>query len=165
MLPVFALGPSLCAGMGLAPVVVGPFLVVPSCETVPSGLSNQLVSDLEGTKRDDIVLSRQKYECTDNLGFFFGPGRPRSLMGPFGSIEGGARLRPVTALPPRLRLSTLGGASELPSVVSAVGGTGVALDSDDLSLTSGGGADGEGSTVLGITAGLVETMSDGKVDS
>ena len=92
---------------------------------------------------------------TYNLGFFFGPGRPRSLIGPVGSIVGGARFRPGAATPPLRRLSAFGGASELLSVPSpATSGTGVAFDSDDFSAISGGGSEGEGSTRGGVAIGF-----------
>jgi hypothetical protein len=84
--------------------------------------------------------------CTYSLGFFFGPGRPRSLIGPFGSIDGGARFLPLTAAPPLLRRSTLGGARLLLSIPSMfIGGTGVPFDSLVFSTNSGGCTDGEGS--------------------
>lgn len=78
-------------------------------------------------------------EYTYSLGFFLGPGLPRSLGGALGSIEGGARFRPVEVPPLDFFFaSALGGANELPSVSSlAFEGIGVELDSDDLSAVSG----------------------------
>lgn len=104
--------------------------------------------------------------CTDNLGFFLGPGRPRSLGGALGSIAGGALLRPVALAPPLFRLpSTLGGgANELGSCSSlAVDGRGVEFDSDVLSALSGGWTEGEGSglTAAGTSAGnLLRASAD-----
>ena len=98
-----------------------------------------------------VFMSIVSRGCTYSLGFFFGPGLPRSRGGPLGSIAGGARLRPVTVPPPRFRLpSTLGGgASELVSFSSfAFDGIGVEFDSDDLSALSGGWIDGEGSALM-----------------
>jgi len=105
------------------------------------------------------------YCYTYSLGFFFGPGRPLSLIGPFGSIEGGARFRPFAAGPPLLRLlSTLGGASELWSAASLLAeGTGVAFDSDVFPVDSGGCIDGVVSIFGGCADGLGVT-SEGKRD-
>lgn len=66
-----------------------------------------------------------------------------------GSIDGGARLRPLTAAPPLFfLLSPLGGASEFGSAGSlAVDGLGVAFESDDLSA-SGSCMAGEGSFLM-----------------
>jgi len=94
-------------------------------------------------------------EPSGSLGFFFGPGLPRSLGGALGSIIGAALLRPVAAPPPLLRLpSTLGGgASELGSGVSApVAGTGVELESSDLEGGEGSGCEivGAESTILAL---------------
>jgi hypothetical protein len=104
--------------------------------------------------------------CTYSLGFFFGPGRPRSLMGPFGSMDGGARFLPLTWPPPRFRLSpALGGASELLSVTSVVvGGMGVELDSDDFSAGSGACMEGVGSALGGVVDDL-GVLSDGYCES
>ena len=103
--------------------------------------------------------------CTYNLGFFFGPGLPLSLGRTFGSIAGGARLRPVTVPPPLLLLlSDFGGASELGSGSSLpFDGSGVALDSDDLSADSGGWTDGDGSGLM--DADEVGFTSDGNCAS
>jgi len=80
-------------------------------------------------------------------------------------MEGGARFRPLTCPPPLFRLSTLGGARELVSVPSAVVvvlvGTGVAVDSDDLSAGSGACMDGVSSSVGGVGDGL-GVLLDGK---
>lgn len=91
---------------------------------------------------------------THSLGFFLGPGLPRSRMGALGSMDGGALLRPVTAAPPLFfRPSILGGASELGSAASlVVGGIGVALESEALSTTSCC-TDGDGSA-CGFADGL-----------
>lgn len=105
--------------------------------------------------------------CTHNLGFFFGPGLPLSLIGALGSMDGGALLRPVTAAPPLFFLpSTLGGASELGSAASVlVGGMGVALESDVLSTVSDGCADGDASALMacglggGVAAGYCARLS------
>lgn len=78
-------------------------------------------------------------------------------------MAGGARFRPVTVPPPLLLflLSAFGGAKELASVSSfAFNGSGVELDSDDFSVWSGGGTDGDGSIVGGDGDGGL--MSDGK---
>lgn len=95
-------------------------------------------------------------EWTYNLGFFFGPGLPRSRGGASGSIAGGARFRPVIVPPPRFRLPSTfgGGASELGSLSSlAFDGMGVELDSDVLSALSGGWTDGDGSALMrGLTS-------------
>jgi hypothetical protein len=100
---------------------------------------------------------------TYSLGFFLGPGLPRSRGGAFGSIDGGARFRPVMVPPPRfLLLSVLGGARDLGSPSSLLKeGMGVALDSDDLSALSGGCTDGEDSGLMSCVAG----PSDGKAAS
>ena len=93
------------------------------------------------------MLSRVRY--TYSLGFFFGPGLPRSLGGALGSIIGAALLRPAAA-PPLFRLPSTfgGGASELGSGVSApVAGTGVAA------LESSGFEAGEGSGCVIVGAG------------
>ena len=106
----------------------------------------------------DVVFSVLGYcvECPYNLGFFLGPGLPRSRGGAFGSMDGGARFLPLTAPPPLFRLpSTLGGgASELGSCSSLTfDGMGVVFDSDDLSALSGGWTDGDGSSVMrGLTS-------------
>lgn len=119
MAPVLAFGPNLCAGIALAGLAPFAFSVVRSM--VPSG----------------------------NLGFFLGPGRPRSRGGAFGSMEGGARFRPLAVAPPLFFLpSTLGGASELLSTTSLPCGTGVAFESDDLSATSGSCTDGDASFLM-----------------
>ncbi len=82
-----------------------------------------------------------------------------------GSIEGGARLRPVIVPPPRrLLLSVLGGAREFGSVSSlVVDGMGVELDSDDFSVLSGGCIDGDGSGLM--TLGVAGLTSAGKAAS
>lgn len=95
---------------------------------------------------------------TYNLGFFFGPGLPRSLGGALGSITGGALFLPATAPPPLFLLPSTfgGGASEFGSGVSAlVPGTGVAFDSDDFSA-----GDGTGCTTDGVGAGWSLVMVD-----
>jgi hypothetical protein len=90
---------------------------------------------------------RQK-EYTHSLGFFLGPGRARSLIGAFGSMDGGALFRPDGAAPPLLFFaSAFGGARVLPSPASAPG-IGVAFDSDDLSTPSGSCIDGEASPFM-----------------
>jgi hypothetical protein len=91
---------------------------------------------------------------THNLGFFFGPGLPRSRGVPSGSIVGGALLRPLTApaAPPRLRLPSTfgGGASEFGSGVSAVVvAAGVEFDSEDFSAD-----EDSGGTIAGIESGF-----------
>lgn len=101
---------------------------------------------------------------TYSLGFFLGPGLPRSRGGALGSMEGGARFRPVTVPPPLFRLpSTLGGGtSELGSCSSLpFGGMGVEFDSDDLSALSGGWTEGDGSVLMeGLTsAGNWDSLS------
>lgn len=101
---------------------------------------------------------------THNLGFFFGPGLPRSLGGTLGSMEGGARFRPETPPAPPLFLlpSTLGGASVLPSPSSLpAAGTGVALDSDVLSARLGG-IDGDASGLSDDTVGFAAGLACGK---
>lgn len=100
----------------------------------------------------------RKSRCTHNLGFFLGPGLPLSLGGAFGSITGGALLRPATAPPPRLRLPSIfgGGASEFGSGVSApVAGTGVEFDSSDFSP-----GEGTGGATEGVCSGLVAVGVD-----
>ena len=112
-----------------------------------------------------VVLAVLSGMCTYSLGFFLGPGLALSLGGAFGSIDGGARFRPVTVPPGFLRLlSGFGGANELVSCSSlAVDGKGVELDSDDFSADSGGCTDGDGSTWTGDgEAGLT---SDGNCAS
>jgi len=100
---------------------------------------------------------------THNLGFFFGPGRLLSRIGPFGSMEGGARFRPVTPAPPLLRRSPLGGASVLVSVPSVtVGGIGVPFESDALSADSVGGSEGDGVGLAMGAGGGLGAMLDGK---
>lgn len=103
---------------------------------------------------------------TDNLGFFFGPGRPFSLIGPLGSIEGGARLRPDVPGAALFLLSpALVGADEsLPSVPSTGAALGVAFDSDDLSVGSGGATEGDGSALVGVADDLDDggATSEGK---
>jgi hypothetical protein len=99
--------------------------------------------------------SCRAFRCTHSLGFFFGPGLPRSLGGALGSIMGAALLRPVAAPPPLFRLpSTLGGgARELGSGVSApVAGAGVVLESSDFEGGEGSGCAivGAGSTTLAL---------------
>lgn len=91
---------------------------------------------------------------TYSLGFFLGPGRPRSLGGALGSMDGGARLRPVPDAPPLLRFASAlpGGAKVSASATSVPFGTGVAFESDDLSACSDGCADGEGSFLIDGTA-------------
>jgi len=98
---------------------------------------------------------------TYNLGFFLGPGLPLSLGGALGSMIGGALLRPATAAPPLFFLpSTLGGGTrEFGSGVSALAaGTGVALDSDDLSAGEGAGCTTEG---VGADCPWEEVDADG----
>ena len=65
-------------------------------------------------------------------------------------MAGGARLRPVIVPPPLfLLLPDFGGANELGSVSSLTfDGTGVELDSDVLSVLSGGWTDGDGSGLM-----------------
>jgi hypothetical protein len=92
---------------------------------------------------------------THSLGFFFGPGLPRSLGGALGSIIGAALLRPDAVPPPLFRLPSTfgGGARELGSGVSApVAGTGVELESSDLDGGEGSGCAivGAGSTFLAL---------------
>ena len=102
-----------------------------------------------------------------SLGFFFGPGRPRSFGGASGSIAGGARLRPVPAEPPFFFLpSPCSGALELVSTLSiSTGGTDAPFESDDLSVESGGGADGDGSVLMGLVEGdLVVVEFDGNCE-
>lgn len=67
-------------------------------------------------------------------------------------MAGGARLRPVMVPPPLLLLgSAFGGANEFWSVWSLpFEGSGVELDSDDLSALSGGWTDGDGSGLMVI---------------
>lgn len=90
---------------------------------------------------------------THSLGFFLGPGRPRSRGGALGSIDGGARLRPVAVAPPLFLLpSALGGASEFGSAASVPAGTGVAFESEDLSASSGSCTDGDASFLMDGTA-------------
>lgn len=94
-----------------------------------------------------------------SLGFFFGPGLPFSLGGAFGSITGGALLRPATAPPPLLRLPSIlgGGAREFVSGVSApVAGIGVETDSSDLSPGEGTGGAMEGVTSVVGSVGVEE---------
>ena len=99
---------------------------------------------------------------TYSLGFFFGPGRPRSRGGALGSIDGGARFRPVPDAPPLFRLpSALGGASVLGSTASVPLGTGVAFESDDFSAVSDGCADGDGSFLMDGIAEALGGLSDG----
>jgi hypothetical protein len=68
-------------------------------------------------------------------------------------MAGGARLRPVIVPPPRFRLPSTfgGGASELGSLsLSSLtfDGRGVELDSEVLSVLSGGWTDGDGSALV-----------------
>jgi hypothetical protein len=102
-----------------------------------------------------VRVAATHFEYTYSLGFFFGPGLPRSLGGALGSIMGAALLRPVAAPPPLFRLpSTLGGgARELGSGVSApVAGAGVVLESSDFEGGEGSGCAivGAGSTTLAL---------------
>lgn len=148
MAPVFALGPSLCAGIALAGLA--PFALSVVRSIVPSGLGRVLVR-VKGhwMACEDVSQASRHAIVTYSLGFFLGPGRPRSRGGAFGSIEGGARFRPVAVAPPLFFLpSDLGGASELGSTTSLACGTGVALESDDLSATSGNCTDGDGSFLM-----------------
>lgn len=102
-------------------------------------------------------------------GFFLGPGRPRSLGGALGSMDGGARLRPVPGAPLlRFASALLGGARVSASATSVPFGTGVAFESDDLSACSDGCADGEGSFLIDGTAearASGEAVSDGQLES
>jgi len=85
-------------------------------------------------------------------------------MGPFGSIDGGARFLPATAAPPLRRLSIFGGAKPLLSPPSTlVVGMGVPFDSEILSTDSGGCTDGDG-WVLIIGADGFGVLSDGHRD-
>lgn len=105
---------------------------------------------------------------THSLGFFLGPGRPLSRIGACGSMDGGARLRPLTAAAPLFLLpSTFGGASVLLSVASLPdAGTGVAFDSDDLSADSGGRTIGVESSLMELVDGrLIVVESDGNRDN
>lgn len=77
-----------------------------------------------------------------------------------GSIDGGARFRPLP-LPFFPLWSGLGGANELGSIASVpLVGIGVAFDSDDLSASSGGCTDGEGSFLVDDDEDL-DATSDG----
>lgn len=152
ILPAFAFGPRRAA----AAADVGFALLAAEAEwsIVPSGLHIMLAFsiDYSGIRCQD---------CTYSLGFFFGPGLPLSLIGPFGSMLGGALFLPLTppaAAPPRfLRPSTLGGgASALAS------GMGVEFDSDVLSAADVvSGTEGEALVVGGGREGL-GVESDGK---
>lgn len=103
--------------------------------------------------RQHVDTCSKSFGCTHSLGFFLGPGLPFSLGGAFGSITGGALFRPATAPPPLLRLPSIlgGGASELGSGVSApVAGTGVEVDSSDLSP-----GEGAGGAIEGVCSGML----------
>lgn len=105
---------------------------------------------------DTIVFVACTEVCTTySLGFFLGPGRPRSLGGAFGSIEGGARLRPDGFAPRFLLLSAGGGggANELGPLAAA--DAGVELESDDFSI-SGGCTDGDASFLMVVAGVLVD---------
>ncbi len=121
---------------------------------------------VDGAVGSTVLISRVRggmVAVTHNLGFFFGPGRLRSRIGPFGSMEGGARFLPVTPAPPLLRRSPFGGASVLASVPSVtVGGIGVPFESDALSADSVGGTDGDGVGLAMGAGGGFGVMVDGK---
>ena len=128
MAPVFAFGPSLWFGTGFG-ATMGPFFESFVRSMVPSALDIMLARGLAvivcrcqvGQEIWPPCAEFRSLSCvyTYSLGFFLGPGLPRSRKGAFGSIAGGARFRPVTVPPPRRRrLLAVGGASELASVSS-----------------------------------------------